>query len=409
MPSVKIKQIVAASVIGNTLEFYDFTLFGFLSPLLAPLFFPNTDPVISLILTLATYGVGFFMRPVGAIFFGHIGDKKGRKTALSLSVMLMSVPTTLIAFLPTYHEIGVTAPIILILLRLLQGFCTGGEYNGSALYIVENVSARKAGFFGSLVSVSSAVGGLIGALVASFVTSSMLPDNAWRAAFLVGGVIGFIGFYIRSKLPETLQESHQKTTSPLLNALKNYPQAIFCGMGIAACSGAMYNMTFTYVSIFLTTHGQWALSDSLLLMSIGTLTYILTVPIFGHLGDRFGHKKVMLTGGITTALCVCPLFYGLIHAQGFFQIIPLQIGMGILSAWFQAPMNAYLARLYPAHVRYSGLAFSYSIALAFFGGTLSMVATSLIRWTGMEMAPAIYIVFWSIIGIIATAYSQERS
>ncbi len=406
------KKIVAASMIGNILEFYDFTLFGFLSPILAPLYFPAADPLTSLIAALATYGVGYFMRPLGAIFFGYLGDRFGRRKALSLSIILMSIPTVMIAFLPTYEQIGIIATLILFILRLLQGFCTGGEYNGAGIYVVENVNVKKTGFFGSLITISSAIGGLLGSMVSSIVTMPIMPSWGWRIAFLVGGIIGAIGLYMRFNLPETdlhvLQDKDQDKKSPLRQALTMHFRAVICTAGIAACSGAMYNISFTYTSVFLSTHAQWHLSNSLLVMSGGIMAYIVTVPFVGFLADKLGYRKVMLTGAIATLLSIYPLFSLLLGATSFSQALVIQICLSLLSAWFQAPMNAYMAKLFPAYVRYSGLAFSYSIGMALFGGTTPMICSLLIRSTGQEIMPAFYVMVLALVGFSAVKLSKER-
>lgn len=413
MQSNQPKKIVTASMVGNILEYYDFTLFGFLSPILAPLFFPSSDPLTSLIAALATYGVGYFMRPLGAVFFGHLGDKYGRKKALSFSIILMSIPTVFIAFLPTYEQIGIFASISLILLRLLQGFCTGGEYNGAGIYVVENVSIKKAGLFGSLITISSAIGGLLGNSVSSIVTLPSMPTWGWRFAFLIGGVIGAIGLYIRAKLPENtvsaLEVNRKKNLkTPLWQAITNHPRSVICTIGIAACSGAMYNISFTYTSVFLTTHANWHISQSLRLMSLGVITYIITVPFFGYLADKLGNKKVMLTGSLATLLSIYPLFSMLLSSVALYQAIMVQICLALLSAWFQAPMNAYMARLFPLTIRYSGLAFSYSVGIALFGGSTPVICSLLIKSTGMSIMPAFYIIFMAMIGFAAVKLSKER-
>lgn len=407
------RKIVTASMIGNILEYYDFTLFGFLSPLLAPLFFPAFDPLTSLIAALATYGVGYFMRPLGAAFFGYVGDKYGRKRALSFSIILMSIPTVLIAFLPTYEQIGILAPIILILLRLLQGFCTGGEYNGAGIYVVENVNIKKIGFFGSLITISSAIGGLSANMVSSIVTLPLMPTWGWRLAFLAGGIIGAIGLYMRKKLPDnSLQEirssKEAQTKVPLYQAITQHSRSMICTIGIAAFSGAMYNISFSYTSVFLSTHAEWHLSDSLFLMSLGTIVYILTVPCVGFLADRFGNKRVMLTGALATLVCIYPLFLMLLSAKTLYQALVVQVCLALLAAWFQAPMNAYMAKLFPVKVRYSGLALSYNIGIALFGGTTPMICSILIRWTGQQIMPAFYIILISLIGIGAVCLSKPR-
>lgn len=405
------KKVILASMVGNTLEFYDFSLFVFLSPILAPLFFPASDPLISLIATLATYGVGYFMRPLGAIFFGHLGDKYGRKYALSFSIILMAIPTLLIAFLPTYAQIGKTASFTLIILRLTQGFCAGGEFNGAGIFVVENTQ-KKNSFYGSLISSSTAIGGLLGSCISSIVTLPGMPTWSWRIAFMLGGVVGIIGLYMRRQLIETPIDSQVEekrlTTSPLLHSLKTaYPQ-ILATIGIAAFAGSMYHLSVYYISVFLSTHAEWQLSNSLLLMSIGTVVYILMVPFFGYMADKYGNKRVKLTGAWATLLSIYPLFSLLLSATSFYQAMAIQICLALLSAWFQAPMTAYLAKLFPLNIRYSGLAFGYNIGIALFGGSTPLICSLLIRWTGSSMMPAFYIILMAVVGICAVRFSRER-
>lgn len=405
------KKIVLASVIGNTLEFYDFSLFVFLSPILAPLFFPASDPLVSLIAALATYGVGYFMRPIGAIFFGHLGDKYGRKYALSLSIILMSIPTVLMAVLPTYAQIGVTASLLLILLRLVQGFCAGGEFNGAGIFVVENTHTKKSSFYGSFISSSTAIGGLLGSGISSIVTLPTMPSWSWRIAFILGGVVGIVGLYMRRQLIETVPLNLKKNAiskAPFLESIKTaYPQML-ATIGIAAFAGSMYHLSVYYISVFLSAHANWHLSDSLFLMSIGTMVYILTVPFFGRIADKYGNKKIMLTGAIASLLSVYPLFSLLLTTTSFYQAVSIQICLALLSGWYQAPMTAYLAKLFPLNIRYSGLAFSYNIGIALFGGTTPVICSALIRWTKMPIMPAFYIILMSILGFCAVKFSKER-
>ena len=408
------KKVIFSSMIGNTLEFYDFSLFVFLSPILAPLFFPDTDSLTSLIMTLATYGVGYFMRPLGAIFFGHLGDKHGRKKSLSLSIILMSIPTVLIALLPTYAQIGIFSSIFLIILRLLQGFCTGGEFNGAGLYIVENTNQHKTSFYGSLISSSAAIGAILGSLISSIVTASFMPHWAWRIAFLSGGLIGVIGIYMRRNLgPEvfltTRSTDFKKSQKiPLIESFKKARGPMICTFGIAAFSGAMYHLSFYYTSIFLITQSDWHLSNSLIIMSLGTIIYIFTVPIFGYLADKYGNKAVMITGSLATFIFIYPLFSYLLSAHCVYEVIGVQLCLALLSAWSQAPITAYMAKLFPSHLRYSGVAFSYSIGIALFGGSTPMICALLIKWTENPLMPAFYILILSLIGVFSVLFSKER-
>lgn len=408
-PSSQIKVIVA-SMMGNTLEYYDFTLFVFLSPMLSPLFFPANDPVVSVIAGLGTYALGYFMRPLGAIIFGYIGDTYGRKRALTTAIMMMALPTCIIGLLPAYEQIGILAPLSLIACRLFQGLCTGGEYNGAAIFTVENVKKNIAGFAGAIITSSSALGGLLGSTIAMIVSFSCMPLWAWRCAFLGGGIIALIGFYIRQSLEDSFIPHcvYEKRTSqlPLLKVLKSRPSAVFCTMGIAAFSGIMYNISFSYISVFLTTFQKWPLSESLWVMNLGTLCYILLAPLVGHLTDRWGERLILKIGIFSTIIGSWPALYMITHGQSFIIILTGQLLLAVMAILFQAPMNIYMSKLFEPSVRYSGLAFGYSLGIALFGGTTAMIATTLVKLLHNPLAPLIYLMMGAGLGLFAVYKSK---
>jgi len=403
-PSSQTKVIVA-SMLGNTVEYYDFTLFVFLSPLLSPLFFPASDPVVSVIAGLGTYALGYFMRPLGAIIFGYIGDIYGRKRALTTAIMMMALPTCIIGLLPTYEEIGLLAPLSLIACRLFQGLCTGGEYNGAAIFTVENVKRNIAGFAGAIITSSSALGGLLGSTVAMVVSLSFMPSWAWRCAFVAGGIIALIGFYMRRSLEDSFVShslyERKKLQVPLLEVLKNHPSAVFRTIGIAAFSGIMYNISFSYISVFLTTFQKWPLSESLWVMNLGTLCYILLAPLVGHMADRWGEQSIMRIGILTTILGSWPALYMITHSQRFGVVLTGQLLLAVMAILFQAPMNAYMSKLFEPSVRYSGLAFGYSIGIALFGGTTAMIAIMLVKFLHNPLAPVLYLMVGCGLGLLA--------
>ncbi len=413
MKKIKLNKIITAAMIGNSLEYYDFTLFVFLAPVISPLFFPSEDKIVSIIIGLGTFALGFIMRPLGAIIFGYIGDIYGRKRALTLSILLMALPTFLIGLLPTYETIGVIAPVALILFRLLQGLCAGGEYNGAGIFVVENVDSRKAGFGGGMITSSSAIGSLMGSVVASLCTLEIFPSWAWRVAFLFGIVVGFIGFYIRRRITdvywaETLNQKKPHSNFPLIEVIKKNPSAILCVIGIAAFSGIMSTISMKYVNVFLTTFQKWSSSEALFVTSLGILSYILLAPLSGWMSDKFGGKIVMTTGAVATLLGIYPVF-SLLTSASIVSVISAQFALVILAAWFQGPMNLFMANLFSPETRYSGLAFSYSIGMAIFGGTTPMIATFLVDWTGSPVTPAFYIILGSLAGLVGVLQSRHRS
>lgn len=398
-------KVIMASMLGNTLEYYDFTLFVFLSPMLSPLFFPANDPVVSVIAGLGTYALGYFMRPLGAIIFGYIGDTYGRKRALTTAIMMMALPTCIMGLLPTYEKIGILAPLSLVICRLFQGICTGGEYNGAAIFTIENVKKNIAGFAGAVITSSSALGGLLGSTVAMIVSFSFMPSWAWRCAFVAGGIIALIGFYIRRSLEDSFVAhclyEKRKSRVPLLHVLKTHPSAVFRTIGIAAFSGIMYNISFSYISVFLTTFQKWPLSESLWVMNLGTLCYIFLAPLVGHMADRWGEQIILRIGIVTTILGSWPALYMITHHQHFGMVLTGQVLLAVMAILFQAPMNAYMAKLFEPSVRYSGLAFGYSIGIALFGGTAAMIATVLVKFLHNPLAPLIYLMVGAGLGACA--------
>lgn len=414
MEKSKSRKIITAAMLGNSLEYYDFTLFVFLTPILGPLFFPSENPIISVIAGLGTFAVGFLMRPVGAIIFGYIGDKYGRKRALTLSIILMAVPTFCIGLLPSYATIGILAPIFLVFLRLLQGLCTGGEYNGAGIFVVENVEPHKAGFAGGMVTASSAIGSLMGSIAASICTLAIMPSWAWRVAFLFGIIIGFIGFYIRRRIADKylldiLNKKKKHIKFPLFDVMKNHPSAIFCTIGIAAFSGIMSTISMKYVSVYLTTFQKWPTSDALFVTSFGILSYIILAPVSGWLSDKFGGKTVMATGAIATLCGIYPFLSLLTSEMGTVAVIGAQFSLVILAAWFQGPMNLFMANLFPQETRYSGLAFSYCLGMAVFGGTTPMISAFLVQWTGNATTPAFYIILGAAVGLVSVIQASRGS
>jgi len=413
MEKRKSAKVIAAGMIGNALEYYDFNLFVFLTPVISPLFFPSEDKIASILVALGTYAIGYFMRPLGAIAFGYIGDIYGRRRALTLSIILMAIPTFLMGLLPSYEDVGIFAPIALICLRLLQGFCTGGEYNGAGIFTIENVDQKRAGFAGGMITSSSAIGCLMGSTIASLCLLEIMPSWAWRIAFLLGIVVGFVGVYLRSRIPDVyftkvLNEKKQHLSFPLFEVIKNNPSAIFCTIGISAFSGIMYNISMTYVSIFLTVFQKWTPSEALSVMSFGILAYIILAPLGGWISDKFGGKNVMIMGALATLLGIYP-FLSLLSSNSIVSVIIAQLILVALAAWFQGPMNLFMATLFTPETRYSGLAFSYCVGMAIFGGTTTMFATFLANWTNNPITPAYYVMFGAIMGLISVVQACRKS
>lgn len=394
------------------LEFYDFTLYGFFVAILSPLFFPASDPYTSLISGFGVFAVGFVTRPLGAILFGHIGDKYGRKNALTLSIILMALPTLMIGCLPTYQQIGLAAPILLMLARLIQGICTGGEYNGAGIFIVEHTKTNKKGFYGSILSSSGAVGGLLATLIGSFFTQKGFPDWSWRIPFILGGALAAIGFYLRKNVSESpeflaIEAQSQSPQVPILDILKNYfPSVFFCFL-IGSNTTLVLYLVLVYVnSTLLIAH----VLDSSSMMLINSL--MLGVSAFfmlfmGKLSDRIGHKRLMTISLSLIFLLAVPASY-IFSSKNLYLIIPIQALLLTLNVGFVAPSNAFMATFFPPQYRYSGVAFGYTMGLSLVGGTAPYVVSWLVKITNNPHINAFYIMLGCLIGIIALALGKQK-
>lgn len=395
-------RTVVAGVIGNVLEWYDFALFGFLTPVIAPLFFPAENRLASLLDTFGVFALGFLMRPLGGIIFGHIGDKLGRKVALQWSVLLMALPTTVLGLLPTYAQVGILAPILLTVLRMLQGVSVGGEFIGSMSFLGEHAPAARRGFFGSWSTFSGGLGNLLGSAVAALVTTLVPHEHlatwGWRVPFVCGLLLGLVGVWLRRGVTESprfeqARRSGETTQAPVLLALRRD----YRGMLLTAGLALMLSIGFYLPLVFLAT---WMsrinlghllpLSRALEINTYAMGVMIVGLPLCGLLSDRFGRKRVMLSGCVLLALATYPLFV-LMSSGRERADFEAQLVIAILSALVQGPAPAAFVELFPTETRYSGIATAYNGTLAVLGGTTPLVATWLVSETGYVLAPAFYL------------------
>ncbi|MBM3610678.1 MAG: MHS family MFS transporter [Alphaproteobacteria bacterium] len=381
-----------AAVVGNALEMYDFSLYGIFSPILGTLFFPSQDPRISLLIVFSVYATGFIMRPLGAIFFGHLGDRKGRKPALVISMILMAISTIMIGILPSYDEIGILAPILLVFSRLLQGLSAGGEYIGASLFAMEH--AVRKGFAGALVSASGGVGTLI-ALSMGYLLLNDHPSS-WRILFLLGGGIGGISLYLRYKVSESPEFiSIKKQPFPILKVIAQYPSSFLKAIGVGGFQAAVVFNIFTYINVY-----PFIEKDKKYLMALICIGSFLTLtPIVGRIADRFGAKKILM-GGIWINF-----FLVLIAFKGFLGGYPVVAAflLGSLASGVGAA-NLYMYKLFPVECRYSGISVGYGIGSALFGGTLPLVST----YFNHPLAPAYYLMLVCLISLMSLGHEFLR-
>ncbi|MHA6193352.1 MFS transporter [Pseudomonas wadenswilerensis] len=370
------------SGLGTALEFYDFIIYGTAAALVFPqVFFPDLDHLTATLVAFSAFGAGFFARPLGGMVFGHYGDRIGRQKVLVATLLLMGLSTFLIGCLPTHASIGVAAPILLVLLRLIQGFAAGGEWGGAALFGIESAPPGRRGLWGSFTSMGIGVGGILGAGVFAIVSAAAndnLVDFAWRIPFWLGGTLVLVGLYARLRTPVAAPLA-KPVRAPLAEALRQRPRQLLLCTGIAFgyCTIAYIGSTF-----FLTYATQVGYGSTEALMFDFTLSVaiVLSAPLFGHLSDRFGRRRVMVFGALVMALGLFA-FFSLVSLKSFAIALFAYSLAGALMGATQGPIPAFLGEQFPRSMRYSGISASYQVGAALGGGTASSIATAILILT----------------------------
>jgi MHS family proline/betaine transporter-like MFS transporter len=408
---------VAAAVIGNALEWYDFIIFGFFTVVIARLFFPAESQYASLLLTTATFGVGFFMRPVGGVLLGLYADHKGRKAALLLIIMLMTVAIAMIGFAPTYAAIGVAAPLIVVLARLLQGFATGGEFASATSFLIESAPAHRRGFYGSWQMVGQGLAVLIGALLGALITRNLAAETldswGWRVPFLLGLVIGPVGLFIRRHLQETeafLEARGAATVKQSFGTmLAAHVKEVLACMGIITSGTISFYVILLYMPTFARTQLHLPLDQAFLAQSISLVCMIVLTPLSGALSDRIGRKPIIIAALTLYFVLVYPLFDWIHDNPSFGSLVIVQIVFCCLLGVFFGPMSTAVAEQFAARARSTGLGIAYNLAVMIFGGFAQFFVTWLIVATGSPIAPSFYVMFGAAIGVVAAFFLVDRA
>ncbi len=395
------RKTVLAGLAGNVLEWYDFGVYGFFAVAIGSQFFPAHDPAISLIASFGVFAIGFLARPLGGIVFGHVGDRLGRRAAVMSSVVSMAVPTCLMAILPTYTQIGLAAPLLLILLRLCQGLAVGGEYTTSLVLLVEQALPSRRGQVGSFAPFGAFGGLLLGSAIGWAITASITPEESaiwgWRVAFVAGLVIGIIVFLIRRRLPREQVITAPKTeTAPLVEAFRTQKLAMLQVIGFGLSTAVGFYLCFVFSTTWLHQVAAVPVPLALLLNSIGLGVMMVMTPFLGALSDRVGRKTVLLIGAAGLIVASVPLLGWMGHGT-ILSIVTGQFGFAIFVGCFAGAGPAFMVEAFPKHVRCSGLSVGYNLSMSIFGGTLPMVAVYLITETGNVLSPAWYLVAVSVV------------
>jgi MHS family proline/betaine transporter-like MFS transporter len=414
-----LRHRIMAGFIGNVVEWYDFALYGYLAGVIAPVFFPDSDPTAGLIATYGIFAAGFLMRPLGAAFFGWFGDRHGRARTMQISVTMMALPTLLLGLLPTYDSVGALAPVLLVMVRLLQGFSVGGEFSSSATYLVETAPAGKRGLTGSWANIGSMTGSLLGVGVAALVTSlfdaQTLMDWAWRLPFLGGAIVGTIAIAVRRNLHTSrrFRQHHdqREETSPLLEAFTTNRRETLLALGFAASYGTCYYLAFVYLPEWLSGQGLMARSTALTINTIMTVLVIPAMPLAAIVGDRWLPRKRWIAFAVgSLGVAAWPLYQWMVASSG--SPVSVVVANGLTFLLLAVPLGsgpALFVEMFPARDRLSGYSVAFNVGLGIFGGLTPMIAAGLIAATGVSVVPALYLAFAALSAVVVLVFIPDRS
>lgn len=414
----EMRRVLIASVVGSSVEWFDYFIYGTVAALVFnQLFFVTDDPAFGTLYAFATFALAFFIRPLGGVVFSHIGDKIGRKKTLVLTLSLMGIATFLMGVLPTYGSIGIWAPVLLILLRLIQGLGLGGEWGGALLLAVEYAPKEKRGLFGSVPQMGVTIGMLMGTIALSLMTLS--PGDAfltwgWRVPFLLSACLVIFGLWIRKGIEETptFQRNQQQGEIPKLpiaDTLKYHWREVLIATGAKVVETAPFYIFGTFIVSYATQNLNFSQTATLSAVALGTIITTILMPIMGSWSDKIGRKKIYIGGTILMMLYAFPYFW-LIHQDSVLLLfVATVIGLGVIWAPITAVLGTMFSEIFSAQVRYTGISLGYQIGAAVAGGTAPLVATSLlISFNDSYIPIALYIILTAVISLIAIWTVKDR-
>jgi MFS family permease len=423
VPKQSTVRIVAAGMIGTVVEYYDFLIYATAAGLVfGKVFFPGNDPFVATLLAWGTFSVSYLARPLGSIIFGHMGDRLGRTRVLYITIIMMGVSTVGIGLLPTYAQIGVAAPIILVLLRVVQGVGVGGEYGGAALLMIEHAhDSGRRGLMGSLATGSSSIGFLLGTAMMALLTSITTPEQfetwVWRVPFLISGVLLLVGFYIRRNIRETplmekkLSEDAAKgetQRAPLRNLIRNNPRRLLIALAVPFGSFAAYYVVLVFSVPYVSGLGKVDSSFLLTMSTIAQLVYVFAVFFGGYISDKVGRKLPMLVGSFGLVVWIYAFFPLLMTGRVGGTLLAFVVAL-VFVGLIIGPTAAFLAELFETGVRYSGLSIGYQFSAAIAGGLSPLIATVLTHQYGTWVPVAIMVGAAGLVTITALILAPERS
>jgi len=404
------RRVVVAGIAGNVMEWYDFAVYGYFARTIGQLYFPADDPSLSLMAAFGAFAVGFFMRPMGAVVFGYIGDRVGRAHSLLWSVVVMAIPTFAIGLLPTYHEVGIGASVLMLLCRILQGLAVGGEYTGSVVFLAERAPPGKRGLASAWAPFGAVAGILLGSIMGTAIINTMPTADvvgwAWRLPFLFGAVVGVVGFFIRRHV--SFDRAPPGKGFPLSQALREHPLEMLQVVGICIANAVGFYLIFVYVTTWLKLYAQMKIGSALLVNSLNMAIMLGVILGAGWLSDKIGRKPVMAAAAIGMGVFAWPLM-ALMQTGDFSNVFLGQLGFVLLIGSYIAVNPIAICELFPRAVRCSAVSTAYNITLGVVGGTAPIVATWLIGRTNYPLAPGLYVALAGVVSALATLSLRPSS
>ncbi|NIF21526.1 MFS transporter [Candidatus Pantoea multigeneris] len=412
--SKALKRVVVAAMAGSFIEWFEFSVYGYMAAVMGKIFFTNAAPAVQLIASFATFAVAFIARPVGGMVFGIIGDKIGRKTALNITLLLMAAATFCIGLLPSESSIGVTAPVLLILLRLIQGFSSGGEVAGASIFVAEHSQDKHRTFMTSWVEVGCISGFIFGALTTAVLHFSFTEDAllqwAWRLPFMLAAPMALIGLYIRHKLEESplFVKENQAAKSVSRPRLATQKKSLLISSGLIIGANIPLFIILTYMPSWLVSTLNLTAEKSLLMTVVPMFFLMMTIPLFGKLADRLSRKKIMSYGYLGMMIFSFPCFIALRSGEIALQFLAL-LSLNMLLSMLLSCILAKIPSLFQVSFRFTGMAISYNVAVALFAGTAPMFNAWLIKVTGNPFITAWYLIAGAAVGLVAVMAAEDKT
>lgn len=416
---IVVRRALTCSFLGNFAEWLDYGSYAYLATIIAVVFFPEGDSAIKLMSTYAVFALSFVARPIGAFVWGYLGDKKGRKWSLTVSILLMTGATSAIGLIPSFNSIGYTAPILLLILRMVQGFSAAAEYAGAAVFVAEYAPSNKRGLYCSMIPASTAAGLLVGSFLVTILnvtmTPAMMESFGWRIPFLIAFPLGVVVLRmwlhledseIYNQMVKKMTARGEKRESPLYLIFTKYLRPTVISFGVASLNAVGFYMVLTYLPVYVETVVKIDKVAVDVITNITLLGYIAMIFFAGKLSDYFGRKKMLIAACLGFIILLIP-GYLLLNTQVFWVILAVNILLAFILTLNDGTLSSFLSETFPTEVRYSGFAVSFNLANAIFGGTVGLVSTFIIKETGNPLSPAFYMVGVSVFALVCMFFAKE--